>query len=185
MHPRWINAFVVLVVAASSCTSRLQGPVRPPMLPVTDVAGWHRADLSIVGLSTGVPDGWHVQRVDDDLGIYRQYALIVSNEPFDVNARSEDQFPTLWDMSRQPPNLVAVMLGNDPVSIPCHGRNDATIPTRPQRSAIHRIGRMTSIGRMLDRCTRTTHRSTDRSSQRTSGSVAALRRTTWRVALRS
>jgi hypothetical protein len=97
------------------------------MSPVTDVEGLRRAVLPVVGLSTGVPDGWHVQRVDDDLGIYRQYALIVSNEPFDVNARS-DRFPTYWDMSRQPRDLVAVILGNEPEYIPCSGTNGASMP---------------------------------------------------------
>ena len=128
MHPRLIVAFVVLVLAASSCTSRPLDPVRPPMSPVTDVEGWRQAVLSDVGLSTGVPDGWHVQRVDADLKIYRQYALIVSNEPFDVTARSPDHVPTLWDMSGQPPDLVAVILGNHPASIPCNKANGASMP---------------------------------------------------------
>jgi hypothetical protein len=128
MRPRLIIAFVVLVLAASSCTSHTPDPVQPPTSWVTDVEGWRRVDLPVVGLSTSVPDGWHVQRVDADLEIYRQYALIVSNEPFDVTARSPDHFPTLWDMSGQPPDLVAVILGNHPASIPGNKANGASMP---------------------------------------------------------
>jgi hypothetical protein len=52
----------------------------------------------------------------------------VSNVPFDANARAEDQFPTLWDVSRLPPDLVAVMLGNEPEYIPCDGSTGTSMP---------------------------------------------------------
>jgi len=51
---------------------------------------------------------------------------VVSNAPFDIDARSKD-FPTLWDMSRQRADLVAVILPNRPDFTPCQADADAAL----------------------------------------------------------
>jgi hypothetical protein len=75
-----------------------------------------------------MPPGWHVERVAEDVGYSNQYALIISNEPFNEHARARS-YPTLWDMSRQPRDLVAVMLGNAPEARVCGAYpRDAAFP---------------------------------------------------------
>jgi len=119
-------AVAVVAFLALSCSSGFPDPVTRSnsRLPSTDE--WSRANLSVVGLPVGVPPGWHVQRVADDLGSTQQYALIVSKGPFNARARARS-YPSLWDMSKQPRDLVAVMLGTSRR----RGRVGTTLGMRP------------------------------------------------------
>jgi hypothetical protein len=94
---------------------------------MVDPHGWRQADLAVVGLSSRVPARWHGRRLSADLGPYNQHALIISNHDFNVDARSA-QYPTLWDMSKQRSDLVAVIIGNLPEFSPCSERDDSPLP---------------------------------------------------------